>query len=113
MKNFYLTIDLRSLGLFRLLLGTPLLYAWIDSWPYLATFYTSSGVMPIDAPLPHAGGRFHFSLLDGLTSLPAVQAFFLVGLVCYIAFLLGAFYYLDNFLGIPLKVPDKGIHLGH
>jgi predicted DCC family thiol-disulfide oxidoreductase YuxK len=88
-KKFYFTIDQRSLGLFRILLGSVLIFDWLSRWPHLEAFYTSFGFLPIEAPLPRAGGGAHFSLLDGFTSLPMVQLFFCLGLCCYILFLLG------------------------
>ncbi len=89
LKDFYLTIDLRSLGLYRIAAGCLLIYDWLARWPSLEAFYTSFGVLPIEAPLPKAGGEFHFSLLDSATSLPMVQAMFWLGLVCYVCFLIG------------------------
>lgn len=86
---FYFTIDLRSLGLFRILLGCMLILDWSARWPSLEAFYTSSGFVPIESPLPKAGGEFHFSLLDGATSLPMVQTLFVLGLVCYLMLLVG------------------------
>ena len=88
-RAFYFTIDQRSLGLFRLLLGWLLIRDWIARWPNLEAFYTSFGALPIEAPLPKAGGIFHFSLLDGATSLPMVQGLFWLGLLCYGLFLIG------------------------
>src|SRR5258708_35125573 len=89
LKQFYFTIDLRSLGLYRVLLGCWLVFDWFTRWPDLEAFYTSSGVLPVEAPLPRSGGDFHFCLLDGVRSLPMVEAVFLVGLICYLLFLVG------------------------
>lgn len=89
LKTFFFTIDLRSLGLYRLLLASLLVLDWLTRWPDLEAFYTSSGVLPVEAPLPRSGGDFHFCLLDGVRSLPMVQAAFLVGLACYVFFLIG------------------------
>jgi len=87
--RFYFTIDLRSLGLFRILFAGVLIYDWALRWPNLEAFYTSFGVLPIESPLPKAGGVYHFSLLDGFTSLPMVQFAFLCGLIFYVGLLLG------------------------
>ena len=89
LKDFYFTIDLRSLGLFRILLGWLLIRDWVGRWPNLEAFYTSFGMLPIEAPLPKAGGIYHFSILDGAVSLPMVQALFGLGLLCYALFLVG------------------------
>jgi len=89
LKEFYFTIDLRSLGLYRVLLAGLLIVDWFARWPDLEAFYTWFGVLPVDAPLPKSGGDFHFSLLDGVTTLPMVRAVFCVGLVLYVLFLIG------------------------
>jgi hypothetical protein len=89
LKAFYFTIDLRSLGLYRILLAGLLICDWILRWPDLEAFYTSFGVLPVEAPLPKSGGEFHFCLLDGAASLPVVRAVFFVGLVLYLFFLVG------------------------
>src|SRR5260221_14776799 len=83
LTDFYFTIDLRSLGLYRILLGLLLITDWLIRWPDLEAFYTSFGVVPVDAALPKGGGNFHFCLLDGVTSLPMVRAVFCLGLLCY------------------------------
>ena len=87
--DFWLTIDLRSLALFRIAISLVLIGDWFDRWPDLEAFYTSDGIVPIEAPLPKVGGEFHFSLLDGLTSLPMVRLAFLFGLACYVLLLIG------------------------
>jgi predicted DCC family thiol-disulfide oxidoreductase YuxK len=89
LKEFYFTIDLRSLGLFRILLASVLIFDWAIRWPNVEAFYTSFGVLPVEAPLPKAGGEWHFSPLDGITSLPLVQLIFYVGLFCYLMVLVG------------------------
>lgn len=89
LARFYFSIDTRSLALFRILFAVTLIYDWAIRWPNLEAFYTSFGVLPIEAPLRRVGGEYHFSLLDGFTSLKMVQLFFLAGLVCYVGLLAG------------------------
>jgi predicted DCC family thiol-disulfide oxidoreductase YuxK len=89
LRDFYFAIDLRSLALFRILFGVLLIHDWFVRWPNIEAFYTSFGFLPIEAPLPKAGGDFHFSLLDGFTSVPMVRFVFLLALPCYVSFLLG------------------------
>jgi predicted DCC family thiol-disulfide oxidoreductase YuxK len=89
LKRFYFTIDLRSLGLFRILLAGLLIFDWVMRWPNAEAFYTSFGVLPVETPLPKAGGLWHFSLLDGVVSLPFVRIVFCVGLFCYVMLLVG------------------------
>lgn len=89
LKEFYFTIDLRSLGVYRILLAGLLILDWGLRWPDLEVFYTSFGALPVESPLPRSGGDFHFCLLDGVASLPMVRAVFVVGLVCYLFVLAG------------------------
>ena len=89
LSEFYFTVDPRSLGLFRILVATLLIVDWFTRWPDLEAFYTSFGVLPIEAPLPKPGGEFHFCLLDGATSLLMVRAVFCFGLICYFLMLVG------------------------
>ncbi|HWX19695.1 MAG TPA: HTTM domain-containing protein [Candidatus Binatia bacterium] len=89
LKEFYFTVPLRSLACYRILLAALLIFDWFARWPDLEAFYTSFGLLPVEAPLPKSGGEFHFCLLDGVASLPMVQAVFCIGLLFYILFLLG------------------------
>jgi hypothetical protein len=89
LKDFYFTIDLRSLALYRILLASLLIGDWLMRWPDLETFYTSLGVFPVEAALPRSGGNFHFCLLDGVASLAMVRAVFCAGLLFYVLFLIG------------------------
>ena len=87
LEDFYFTLDLRSLGLFRILLGGLLIWDWSARWQDLEAFYTAFGILPPHSP--HLVEQFHFSLLDPLGSLAAVRAFFGAGLLVYIGLLLG------------------------
>jgi hypothetical protein len=87
--DFWLTLDPRSLGAFRILLALLLVRDWTMRWPNLEVFYSSTGVVPLDAPLPRVGGAFHFSLLDATDSLPVLRIVFLLGMACYFLLLIG------------------------
>lgn len=89
LRDFYFTLDLRSLALFRILLACLLLGDLFARWPDLEAFYTSFGALPVEADLPKSGGEFHFCLMDGVTSLPMVRAVCALGLVFYLLFLVG------------------------
>lgn len=89
LRDFYFTLDLRSLALYRILLGGLLIWDLFSRWPDLEAFYTSFGALPVEADLPKSGGEFHFCLLDGVTSLPMVQAVSCLGLIFYVLFLVG------------------------
>ena len=115
LKEFYLRIDLRSLGLFRIVFGALLIYDWCVRWPNIEAFYTSFGVLPIDAPLPRAGDEFHFSMLDRFTTAPMVRAFFLLGLIAYVGFLVGYRTKLSHILAfvVFVSVSNRNILIRH
>src|SRR3569833_942770 len=89
LRDFYFRLDLRSLGVYRVLLAGWLFLDWLARVPNLVAFFTSFGVLPVEAPLPKSGGEFHFCLFDGVTSLLMVRAVFCVGLLFYLLFLVG------------------------
>ncbi len=96
--DYWLRIDLRSLGLFRILLAVVLLWNLGRRWWWFDTLYTSSGVFPADS-IPHHGDwlanlGFWFSWyanpLVWIEDWPwAVRAFFALTAVCYVMLLLG------------------------
>ncbi len=90
--DFYLTIDLRSLGAFRIALGLLLVANWCVHWAWLETLFTDQGVLSCDM-LRQANGRmspFFLTPLVWIDHWPwAIRAFFLFALVCYVALLLG------------------------
>jgi hypothetical protein len=88
-RDFYLTLDLRSLALFRMALALLLLHDAASRWPDLEAFYTSSGLLPADASWPRFGAPFHFSWLDSFESLDAMRGVFVAGMLCALALLVG------------------------
>src|SRR3954471_24128125 len=46
LRDHYLRIDARSLGLFRLTFGLVLVYDLLRRWRYLRDFYSNEGVLP-------------------------------------------------------------------
>src|SRR5262245_32815361 len=89
LKSFYLTVDLRSLALYRILLGLLLLYDTLARWPDLEAFYTSNGVLPIENVIRHVGRQIPYSVLSGATTLHIVQILFALGGLFYLSFFLG------------------------
>jgi hypothetical protein len=57
------SIDLRSLGLFRIGAGLLLIADWFRRWPELEVFYIATGLAP------PTGGRLRLSLLGPLATL--------------------------------------------
>ncbi len=84
----WLTIDARSLGLFRLAFGALLLVDLVRRAPMWVAFHTNEGLLP-NAFLLERGGSAHVSLLLALsTPAQAWLAFAALGAV-YTAFLVG------------------------
>jgi Vitamin K-dependent gamma-carboxylase len=96
-RDFYFTIDPRSLALFRILIGGLLIEDWLARWSHIETFYTSFGVLRTNLlqPLNH-----HFLLLHYVDSLRGVQLVFLFGLLCYVLFTIGYRTRLMTFLSL-------------
>ena len=114
-RDHYFSIDLRSLGLFRILLAAVLLGDWFARWPNLAAFYTADGFLPGDVLLGTAAGDYRFNFLAGVTSLGAVRCVFLAGLVSHALFLLGwrtRFFNATSFLFF-LSVLQRNELIGH
>ncbi len=96
--DYWLRLDLRSLGLFRILLGALLLWHLGCRWVWIDTLYTSAGVLPAKY-IPHYGDwlanlQFLFAWygnpLVQLEDWPwAVRAYFIVAAICYTMLLLG------------------------
>ncbi|MBI1900097.1 MAG: DUF393 domain-containing protein [Planctomycetia bacterium] len=88
--DFYFRIDLRSLGLFRILLATVLIWHWTTRWPWIDELYAAGGVLP-SALSPNSTVIPYFpSLLIWIDHSPSwLRAFFLAALVCYVLFCVG------------------------
>src|SRR5262245_3584560 len=85
LRDFFFTIDLRSLALYRICLALLLLYDIGERWIGLGPFYTAGGVLPIAAPAP-----YHWSLFDALQGNAAAGAGFAIAAVAAVALLAGA-----------------------
>lgn len=84
LANYYLRIDLRSLGAFRVLLGVLLFVDFFERWPHIEAFYTASGVFGgVNRP------NVPLTLLEAFKTLPQAQLFFLFSAVCYTCLMIG------------------------
>lgn len=92
LRDFWFRIDLRSAGLFRILLGLILIWHWTDRWQFINLLYSADGVLPgrllpeLSSPLAWLS-PLCWPLVDESPLL--VRAFFLGALVCYVVFLVG------------------------
>src|SRR5262245_17877183 len=100
LRDFWFTIDLRSVGLFRILLGLVLVAHWVNRWRWLEVLYTPRGVLPATAQAEVRGvvvsqtGAWPalgwWTPLEWLDFSPwAIRGFFLAVLACYLMFVIG------------------------
>jgi len=84
-----LRLDLRSIGLFRILISLVLIGDWLVRWGQVEAFYTEVGVFPNALRAEMAGYSLGLLPLDWTDSVPGVKAIFLAGLACYSMLLVG------------------------
>jgi hypothetical protein len=87
-REYFLCLDYRSLGLLRILLGLLLLHSWFERFADLQVFYSPHGILPPWAVADlDPGNKLYFT--DWFKSTAQIEVFFYVGLVFYFAFTLG------------------------
>jgi predicted DCC family thiol-disulfide oxidoreductase YuxK len=90
LRDHYLRIDARSLGLFRLTMGGVLLYDLFRRWKYIKEFYSNDGVLPNHNHLFNLKDKVDvWSLLHSISSTGEAHAAFCVILFFYLCFLVG------------------------
>src|SRR6186713_2609082 len=85
----YLTVDPRSLGLFRLLFGSVLLSDLLRRWVELGFWYTNSGLLPNHTLLWRPPARSLFSLFFTVSSASEAQLGFAICAIVYVLFIAG------------------------
>jgi hypothetical protein len=85
----YLTIDPRSLGLFRLLFGSVLLSDLARRWIELGIWYTNSGLLPNHTVLWRPPARSMFSLFFTVSNTFEAQLGFMLCAIVYLLFIVG------------------------
>lgn len=85
----YLTVDPRSLGVFRVLFGLVLFSDLLRRWSELSFWYTNSGLLPNHTLLWRPPAPHMFSLFFGLSSAGEAQLGFALCGLAYGAFTLG------------------------
>ncbi len=88
-RDTYFTVDPRSLGLFRIVLGLVLLSDLLRRWVELEYWYTNSGLLPNHTLLWRPPARHLFSLFFTVSSKPEAHLAFLACAVTYVLFTLG------------------------
>ena len=88
-REHYCTIDLRTLGLFRLALGFLLIADCLRHWHEASWAYSNEGVLTNHYHLFHPSSRYNFSLYHAFSSLGEVHVAFALSLLCYLCFFIG------------------------
>jgi hypothetical protein len=111
----YLTVDARTLGLFRIVFGTHLICNVYDrtQGPDGTAFYTNEGVMPNHYALFAPAGDKLWSLLFPFSNPAEVQIAFLLILAVYFLYVIGYKTKLAQILAVVclLSLDNRNLHL--
>ncbi|WP_438016813.1 hypothetical protein WMF18_39445 [Sorangium sp. So ce315] len=88
-REHYCTIDVRTLGLFRLVLGALLMGDCLRHWAEASWIYSNEGVLTNHYHLFHPSSGFNFSLYHAFSSLGEVHVAFALSLFCFFCFFIG------------------------
>ncbi|WP_437482705.1 hypothetical protein WME75_41385 [Sorangium sp. So ce1014] len=88
-KERYCTIDVRTLGLFRLVLGFLLASDCVRHWAEASWIYSNDGVLTNHYHLFHPSSGFNFSLYHAFSSIEEVHVAFALSLFCFLCFFVG------------------------
>ncbi|XXX76312.1 hypothetical protein WMF30_52545 [Sorangium sp. So ce134] len=88
-KERYCTIDVRTLGLFRLVLGFLLATDCVRHWAEASWIYSNDGVLTNHFHLFHPSSGYNFSLYHAFSSIEEVHLAFALSLFCFLCFLVG------------------------
>lgn len=89
MWRTYFTVDLRSLGLFRILFGLVLCSDLIRRWAELGFWYANSGLLPNHTLLWRPPASRMFSLFFSASSVSEARFGFVLCAVVYVLFIVG------------------------
>lgn len=85
----YLGADLRTLGLFRLVIGALLCLNCLRVWNDATLYYSNEGVFSNDWHLFKPSGDFNFSVFHAFSSPAEVHVAFALALACFFCFAIG------------------------
>ncbi|WP_437876238.1 hypothetical protein [Sorangium sp. So ce513] len=88
-REHYCTIDVRTLGLFRLVLGALLMGDCLRHWAEASWIYSNEGVLTNHYHLFHPSSGYNFSLYHAFSSLGEVHVAFALSFVCFFCFFIG------------------------
>jgi hypothetical protein len=89
LRERYLTVDVRWLGIFRIALGTLLVVELLRRWYYAVPFYTNDGLLPNHYSLFSPMGGSVFSIYHAFSTYGEVSLAFFATLCVFVAFTLG------------------------
>ncbi len=85
----YMLADPRTVGLFRIVLGTLLTVDCLRHWRVARQYYSNEGVLSNHFHLFHPSGNFNFSLFHSFSTIGEVHVAFALSFVCYFLLLVG------------------------
>src|SRR4051812_45921864 len=88
-RETYLSVDVRWLGIFRILYGTLLIVDLLRRWVGLRFYYSNDGILPNHFELFRPGWHNIFSVFFAFSSFSEVHVAFLLALLCFVTFTLG------------------------
>lgn len=88
-REHYCSVDLRTLGLFRLVLGFLLAADCLRHWREASWAYSNEGVLTNHYHLFHPSSGYNFSLYHAFSSLGEAHVAFALSLLCYLCFFIG------------------------
>jgi hypothetical protein len=89
LRDRYFTIDPRTAGLFRVVLGTLLVLDCLRHWADARLLYSIDGVFPNDKHLWQPSSSHLFSIFHAFSTPAEVHVLFALGLLCHFALLVG------------------------
>jgi predicted DCC family thiol-disulfide oxidoreductase YuxK len=89
LRDRYLTVDVRWLGIFRMLLGSLLCVDLLRRWYYARPFYTNDGLLPNHFSLFRPMGSNVFSIYHAFSTLGEVSVAFAITLLVFLSFTFG------------------------
>src|SRR5262245_18612420 len=88
-RRYYLTADLRTLGLYRIVLGFLLCADCVRHWVEAEVYYSNRGVFGNDYQLLRPSSGYNFSLFHAFSTPAEVHVAFALSFLCYFGLLLG------------------------
>lgn len=85
----YLAVDLRTLGLYRIVIGTLLCLNCLRVWNDATLYYSNHGVLSNDWLLFRPMSEFGFSILAAFSSPAEVHVAFALAFACFFCFAIG------------------------